>query len=135
MSGPWVWRAIATGAAIAVGVGLALSAFGFFAGALMEVVGVPVVAWGMRLAGLAGDFASGLVAGRIAGRDGALHGVVVGAIGAVVGLLFVLPQWLSMPIDLPASYWLQVALWTVVGWVLAIVGGALGAQSRRSAGS
>jgi hypothetical protein len=135
MSGPWVWRAIATGAAIAVGVGLALSAFGYFAGALMEIIGVPLVAWGMRLVGLAGDLASGLVAGRIAGRDGALHGAVVGAIGASVGVLLVLPQWLSMPIDLPASYWLQVALWTVVGWVLAIVGGALGAQSRRPAGS
>lgn len=134
MSGPWVWRAIAIGVAIAVGVGLALSAFGYFAGALMEVVGVTVVAWGMRLVGLAGDLASGYVAGRIAGRDGALHGVVVGAIGAGVGVLFVLPQWLSIPVELPASYWLQVALWTVVGWVLAIVGGDLGASPRRATG-
>jgi hypothetical protein len=134
MNGPWVWRAIAIGVAIAVGVGLVLAAFGFFAGALMEIVGVPVVAWGMRIAGLAGDFASGWTAGRIAGRDGALHGVVVGAIGAGVRVLFVLPQWLSIPVELPASYWLQVALWTVVGWVLAIVGGALGASPRGATG-
>jgi hypothetical protein len=134
MSGPWVWRAIALGAAVAVGVSLALSAFGYFAGALMEVVGVPLVAWGMRLVGLAGDFASGLVAGRIAGRDGALHGSVVGLIGATVGILFVLPQWLGIDIELPPAYWLQVALWSGAGWVAAILGGAVGAQSRRPAG-
>lgn len=128
MSGPLTWRAIAYGVGVILAVTFALTAVGFVIGPLVEVVGVAVVSWGMRLAGLAGDLAGGLVAGRLAGRDGAVHGVVAGAIGTTVGLAFSLVRLAVPGIEVPFDWWLQVILWSLVGLALSFVGGALGAQ-------
>jgi hypothetical protein len=128
VSGPLSWRAIGYGVGVTLAVTFALILVGFFIGPMMEIVGVAAVSWGMRLAGLAGDFAAGLVAGRLAGRDGAVHGAIAGAIGTSVGLAFSRVRLAVPGIELPFDWWLQVVLWSLVGLALSFVGGALGAQ-------
>lgn len=133
MSGPFNVRAVVLGLAVNIGTTLALTVLGFFVGGLIEVLGITVISWSMRLIGLAGDFGGGLVAGHVAGRDGAVHGVTAGALGAALGLGIGAVRLLAPGIELPAGYWLQVVAWTGFGVALSLVGGALGAQGRRSA--
>jgi hypothetical protein len=128
MSGPLSWRAIGYGVGVILAVTFALTLVGFFIGPMMEIVGVAVVSWGMRIAGLAGDFAGGLVAGRLAARDGAVHGVIAGGIGSSLGLALGLVRMAVPGIEVPAGWWLQVILWSLVGLAMSFVGGAVGAQ-------
>lgn len=133
MSAPLSWRAVWIGAAVPIAASVAMMALGFVMGPLVDLLGVAVVSWSMRLFGLAADAAAGFVAGRIAGRDGAVHGLLAGVIAAAVGLGISLPRMFGLGFQPDAAYWLQVGVWTLAGVALAFVGGALGAQSRRSA--
>ena len=138
MNGPLVWRAIVAGAGFNIALSLLMS---FGSGLLFGLVApanFAVLGFVLRLVSALADIGAGAISGYIARRDGPIHG---GLASLVATLLMVPVSLLRMRMmagegsfQLGAAYWIDFALWTVVGLVLAAIAGFLAVELRKSRG-
>ena len=138
MKGRLVWPAILAGAAFNIALSLLMS---FGSGWLFGIVApanFAMLGFALRLVSGLSDIGAGAIAGYIARRDGPIHG---GLASLIATLLMVPVSFLRMRLmsgdaefHLGAAYWIDFALWTVVGLVLAAIAGFLAVELRKSRG-
>ncbi len=138
MNGRLVWLAIVAGAAFNIALSLMMS---FGSGWLFGMVApesYAMLGFALRLVSALADIGAGAIAGFVARRDGPLHGGLASLLATVlmvpVSLLRMRMMAGEVDFHLGAAYWIDFALWTLVGIVLAAVAGFLAVEMRRTKG-
>jgi hypothetical protein len=131
--------AIAMGVAVCVAAWIVVVVLGMMLPAGSALSAMSAQVWMNRAIGFGSRLAGGFLAGWMSGERGAVHGAIVGLLSAVAGNVLsigfsIAKSGASMLSYLPASYWLTVAGWSVVGIALATVAGHLGASPHFRAG-
>jgi hypothetical protein len=133
------WVAIGMGVAVCVAAWILVVVLGMMLPAASALSAMSAQVWMNRAISFASRLAGGFLAGWMSGERGAVHGAIVGVLSALIGNamgigLTVARSGAAALSYLSATYWLTVAMWSLVGIGLATVAGHLGASPHFRAG-